>query len=114
MSDQSILSDLFGPPATRHFAVRYWDGSIEPPGAADSPAFTLVLNHPGSLARMLLPPSHLSLAEAYVAEDFDVEGDLEAAAGLATQQVLLAKPDLRGRVSLPLTRADLYSGSISG
>jgi cyclopropane-fatty-acyl-phospholipid synthase len=35
---------------------------------------------------MLLPPSHLSLAEAYVRGDFDVEGDMEAAAVLATQR----------------------------
>lgn len=96
---QSILHDLFGPPASRSFAVRYWDGSAEPAGAVSSPKFTIVLNHPGSLARMLLPPSQLSLAEAYVRGDFEVEGDMEAAAGLATK--------LRNRLASPVAAARL-------
>ncbi len=97
--NQSILSDLFGPPASRTFAIRYWDGSTESPGTVASPAFTIVLNHPGSLARMLLPPSQLSLAEAYVRGDFEVEGDMEAAAGLATR--------LRDRLASPVAAARL-------
>lgn len=96
---QSILHDLFGPPALRRFAIRYWDGSTEPAGVAGSPDFTIVLNHPGSLARMLLPPSQLTLAEAYVRGDFEVEGNMEAAAGLATQ--------LRNRLASPVQAARL-------
>jgi cyclopropane-fatty-acyl-phospholipid synthase len=76
-----ILEDLFGPPAQRDFTVRLWDGSVEPPGV--QPRFTLVLRRPGSLRRMLLPPSELTLVEAYLRDDFDVEGDLEAACGWA-------------------------------
>ena len=53
----AILRDLFGPPASRRFAVRYWDSSTEAPGIPGPPPFTIVLNHPGSLAKMLLPPS---------------------------------------------------------
>ncbi len=103
--NRSILLDLFGPPATRAFAIRYWDGTTEPPGAAVSPAFTIVLNHPGSLARMLLPPSQLSLAEAYVRGDFDVEGDMEAAAVLATQlRKRLASPVAAARLMVRLRR----------
>jgi cyclopropane-fatty-acyl-phospholipid synthase len=96
---RSILHDLFGPPALRNFAIRYWDGSTEPADAVDEPGFTIVLNHPGSLARMLLPPSQLSLAEAYVRGDFEVEGNIEAAAGLATQ--------LRDRLASPVAAARL-------
>ena len=96
---QSILYDLFGPPALRSFAIQYWDGSTELAGAVGSPAFTIVLNHAGSLARMLLPPSQLSLAEAYVRGDFEVEGDMEAAAGLAIQ--------LRNRLTSPVAAARL-------
>src|SRR5205823_4798212 len=40
--------------------------------------FTLVLQHPGALRRMFWPPSELALAEAYVYDDFDIEGDIEA------------------------------------
>jgi cyclopropane-fatty-acyl-phospholipid synthase len=83
----------------RSFAIRYWDGSTDPAGAVDSPAFTIVLNHPGSLARMLLPPSQLTLAEAYVRGDFEVEGNMEAAAGVAIQ--------LRNRLTSPVAAARL-------
>ncbi|MBI4498076.1 MAG: class I SAM-dependent methyltransferase [Chloroflexi bacterium] len=78
-----ILVDLFGPPEGRSFAVRYWDGSIAGPAPGPMPPFTLALRRPGALRRMLLPPSELALAEAYLRDDFDIEGDIEAAAGLA-------------------------------
>jgi cyclopropane-fatty-acyl-phospholipid synthase len=60
----------------RNFAIRLWDGSVF--GAAERPRFTLVLKSPGALRRMLIG-SELALGEAYIYDDFDVEGDLEAA-----------------------------------
>ena len=78
---QSILAAIFGPPETRGFAVRYWDGTTEASGTV--PAFTLILRRPDALRRMFLPPSELALGEAYLRDDYDVEGDLEAAAGLS-------------------------------
>jgi cyclopropane-fatty-acyl-phospholipid synthase len=38
-----------------------------------------VLKHPGALARMFLPGTEVGLAEAYLQDDFDIEGDIEAA-----------------------------------
>lgn len=73
---------LFGPVPGRGFAVRYWDEHLEaPPGGP--PPFTLLLGSPTALRRMFLPPSELRLAEAFIAGDLDVEGDLEAATGIA-------------------------------
>jgi cyclopropane-fatty-acyl-phospholipid synthase len=95
---REILEDLFGTPAERSFAIRYWDGSTDQPGVA-SPPFTIVLNHPASLAGMLLPPSQLRLAESFIRGDFEIEGDLEAAAGLADQ--------LRNRFASPVAAARL-------
>ena len=77
----AVLEDLFGPPAERTFSLRLWDGTIEVPG--HEPRFTLVLNRPGALRRMLLPPTELALGEAYLRDDFDVEGNLERATELA-------------------------------
>jgi cyclopropane-fatty-acyl-phospholipid synthase len=75
------VHDLFGPIRARHFAVRYWDDSVEtPPGGPV--VFTLVIKRPGALRRMLLPPSELAIVEAYLSDDVDVEGDLEATADL--------------------------------
>jgi cyclopropane-fatty-acyl-phospholipid synthase len=102
---QSILRDLFGPAEERDFAVRYWDGTLERPGAVAAPPFTIVLKHPGSLARMLLPPSQLRIGEAYVRGDFEIEGNMEAAAGLATRlRDRLASPVAAARLMMKLRR----------
>src|SRR5690348_604238 len=73
-----VLEDAFGPVPARRFAVRFWDGTVDEP--VEAPRFTIVLESPGALRRMLLPPSELALAESYIFGDVDVEGDLEAAA----------------------------------
>jgi cyclopropane-fatty-acyl-phospholipid synthase len=44
-----------------------------------APRFTLVLNRPGALRRMFWPPGDLALGEAYLRDDFDIEGDMIAA-----------------------------------
>src|SRR6266571_4940649 len=43
----------------------------------------LVLKHPGTLGRMFLPGTEVGLAEAYLYDDFDIEGDIEAAFQIA-------------------------------
>jgi cyclopropane-fatty-acyl-phospholipid synthase len=89
---------LLGEAAQRDVAVRYWDGELE--GPADAP-LTLVLKHPGSLRRMLLPPSELHLAEAYIHGDVDAEGDLEEAAALGDVLGARVKPGRFVRRILP-------------
>jgi len=79
----AILERVFADYPARDFAVRLWDGTTWPEGGGSSPAFTLVLNHPGALRKMFLPPSELNLGEAYIYGDFDAEGDLIAAFPMA-------------------------------
>lgn len=79
----NLLAGLFGDAKQRAFAIRFWDGETLPVGTGISPPFTLVLTHPGSLRRMFFPPGELTLAEAYLAGDFDIEGDIFSAMGLA-------------------------------
>jgi len=79
----AILERVFAGYPARDFAVRLWDGATWPGGGGSSLAFTLVLNHPGALRKMFLPPSELNLGEAYIYGDFDVEGDLIAAFPMA-------------------------------
>ncbi|MGH8875509.1 MAG: class I SAM-dependent methyltransferase, partial [Acidimicrobiia bacterium] len=55
--------------------VRAWNGQVWGPESAPA---TLVLNHPGALRALLLPPTELTAGEAYVFGDVDVEGDLLA------------------------------------
>ncbi|HEY3133793.1 MAG TPA: cyclopropane-fatty-acyl-phospholipid synthase family protein [Gemmatimonadaceae bacterium] len=77
---REVLAALFGEPHERSFDVRFWDGAVDR-GTGRVP-FTLVLNRPAALRRMLLPPNELSLVESYISGDVDVEGSMEAAAGL--------------------------------
>jgi cyclopropane-fatty-acyl-phospholipid synthase len=61
----------------RDFAVRFWDGTCWEPEPGQPTRYTLVLNHPGAVRAMFWPPNGLTLGEAYIYNDFDVEGDLE-------------------------------------
>lgn len=84
----SILEDLLGEMTPRDFTIRLWEGTVL---EAEQPArFTLILNHPGSLRKMFFPPTNLTLSEAYIYEDFDIEGDMEAV--LETGLKLLNQP----------------------
>ena len=90
---RSLLSTLFAPatglrtPDTdggqAGIAARLWDGSRWPDDRP-SPRATLVLKHPGALRAMFLSGTELRLSEAYLYDDFDVEGDLEYAIASAT------------------------------
>jgi len=110
---KSALATLFGAPPQRRFDVRYWDGSVEHGNPADR-GFTLVFTRPGALRRMLLPPSELSIVEAYLSGDVDVEGDLSAAVTIADaingqlRSPLVLASVVRNLLALPKddTRAD--------
>lgn len=71
----NILQELLSLNAESEVGVRLWDGSLWPD---DEPRATaIVLNHPASLRSMLASMSEVGLAEAYLYDDFDVEGDIE-------------------------------------
>lgn len=76
---QDVVRALFGPPADRAFTVRYWDNSEETPGILSDAPFTLWFRRAGALRRMLLPPTELSIAEAFINGDVDLEGNAEYA-----------------------------------
>ena len=83
----SLLQDFFGSTPQPSFAVRLWEGTVwkSQPESDEPPRFTLVLQHPGALRSMFLPPSELNLGEAYIYNDFDIEGDIEAIFPLGDQ-----------------------------
>jgi cyclopropane-fatty-acyl-phospholipid synthase len=83
---RAVIETLFGPAPLRPMHVRYWDGSTER-GRTDS-KFTLLLNRRGALRRMLLPPSELSIVEAYLSGDVDIDGDFESATELGDEIAL--------------------------
>ncbi len=81
LTSAEFLDALLADCPRRDFQVRLWDGATW--GAESQPRFTLVLKHPGALRAMFLSPSELTLGEAYIGDDFDIEGDIEAAFNLA-------------------------------
>ncbi len=93
----SLFDRLFPPP--RAFGVRLWDGTELPP--AGRPAFSLILNHPGALRRMFTPPIELSLGEAFIYGDFNIQGDIFSAFSLIDD--IAARPFSLGDIAA-LTR----------
>ncbi len=77
-----ILHRLLGATPPRTVACRLWDGTRWPADAPDDVAATVVLNHPGALRRMFLPPTERAVGEAFIRGDFAIEGDIEAACEL--------------------------------
>jgi cyclopropane-fatty-acyl-phospholipid synthase len=76
---QFLLRDYY----PRDFAVRMWDGSTWDPDAGQPCRFTMVIRHPGAIRIMFSSPSDRSLGQAYVYDDFDIEGDLSCAFPMA-------------------------------
>ena len=78
---RAVLTAIFGDSGQRPFNVRFWDGTVDR-GANPNPPFTLVLNRPAALRRMLLPPNELSIVESFISGDVDIDGSVEAASNL--------------------------------
>jgi cyclopropane-fatty-acyl-phospholipid synthase len=76
-----LLDEVFGGDRSHNVSVRLWNGTCWP-DEAPRPV-TIVLKHPGALRKMFLPGTELSLAEAYLYDDFDIKGDIEAVFDLA-------------------------------
>lgn len=77
-SSRSLLQQLFKSDGPRAFAVRLWDGTTWEPEGGSPARCTLVLQHPGALRRMLWNADELSVSEAYLYDDVDIEGDIGA------------------------------------
>src|SRR5213595_774900 len=72
-----VLSEIFAGCSLEKVSVRLWDGTVWPDERPRSAV--LALKHCEALGRMFLPGTEAGLAEAYLHNDFDIEGDIEAA-----------------------------------
>jgi cyclopropane-fatty-acyl-phospholipid synthase len=71
------------------FSIRFWDGSVLPPGAEQRvrpDGAVVVVRNRSAISHLLYDPDQLGLARAWVQTALDVEGDLEA--------VLASRPSL--------------------
>ena len=71
-----FLDELFAATPLKEVSFRLWDDTLWP-DEKPRPA-TIVLQHPGSLRAMFSSGSEQGMGEAYLADDFDVVGDIEA------------------------------------
>jgi cyclopropane-fatty-acyl-phospholipid synthase len=79
----AILKVLLHDYRPRDFAICFWDGS-QWPAETGSPRFRLIFRHPDALRCMLLKTTtELPVCEAYICDNLDVEGSLEAAVPVA-------------------------------
>ena len=85
----------YGP---RDFAVRAWDGSMLDADAGQPTRFTIVLQHRGAIRKMFWPPNGYSLPEAYVYDDIDILGDINAFFRLANHMLALGRGERVGPV----------------
>ena len=76
-----VLSEIFAGCSLEKVGVRLWDGTAWPDERPRSAV--LALKHSEALSRMFLPGTEVGLAGAYLRNDFDVEGDMEAAFEIA-------------------------------
>jgi cyclopropane-fatty-acyl-phospholipid synthase len=93
----AFLQEVLGNFHPRDFSFRLWDGSIWGPEPGEPSRFTMVLRNPGALRALFWSPSELSLGEAYLHGDIDIEGNLESAFLLA-DLLLDLRPGLSGRL----------------
>jgi len=71
-----ILDQILGQ-NSEQMGVRLWNGVLWPDDRL-RPA-TLVLQHPAAISQMFATGTEVGLAEAYLRNDFDIEGDIAAA-----------------------------------
>jgi cyclopropane-fatty-acyl-phospholipid synthase len=93
----NLFDEIFrgydGPP----FALRLWDGSAWRTGDNPAPACTIVINKPAALAALIAAPNEITLGEAFIREELNVEGDLFSAFDVAEH--LFRRPQsLRHRI----------------
>ncbi len=93
----STLEEIFADCSLERVGFRLWNGARWPDERPREA--TVVLRSPYSLAQMFLPGTEVGLAEAYLHNDFDIEGDIEAAFDIA-DFLLTRREDVRSKLKL--------------
>ncbi len=70
-----ILDELLKPELAIHVGIRLWDGSRWPDAVARRT--TIALQHAGSLRAMFVPMNEMTMSEAYLRDDYDIEGSIQ-------------------------------------
>ena len=79
----NFLQELLADYHPRDFAIELWDGAQWAPENNQFRRFTWKINDPGALRSAIASASELSLGEAYIYGEFDIDGDIQAIFPLA-------------------------------
>jgi len=91
---RAILERVFKDAIQKGCAFRLWDDQTLFVTGESKPVATIHLTHPGALRKMFLPPGELTLGEAYLRGDYDIEGDIVEVIQLITMIDALSSKDL--------------------
>ncbi len=98
-ASQGFLQSLLAGLPNRTFAVEFWDGTRWEATSGAPPSFMLKLKHPGALKSMFWPPDDLAMGEAYIYDDFDIGGSIEAVFPVVDELVSGGEHGLRDKVT---------------
>lgn len=93
-----VLDSLFQGYEGEPFSIRLWDGWRWDSNAARKPAFTIIFYSADALRSLVVRPSELTLGEAFLAKDIDIEGDIFSAFSMA-EHVFQTARSQRQRIS---------------
>ena len=99
VTGMSIFQLLLKDYHPRDFAIRLWDGSTWNAEPGQPIRYTMVIRHPGALRNMFLSQQEGALAQSYIYDDFDIEGNLESAFPMA-QYLLGLDLSLKDRIRI--------------
>jgi cyclopropane-fatty-acyl-phospholipid synthase len=100
----AAIAALFNGLSQRNFRVRLWDGTVWAPADPGPADFTIVVRSPGALRRLLWPHSEAALAEAYLVDALDIEGDIFAVPAVG-REIIERRRTLREKVRVGLRLA---------
>lgn len=75
----ALFQGYVGPP----FTIRLWHGWSWSSGKSEKPRFELVIETPNALQALVANPTELTLGEAFIHGELNIEGDIFAAFALA-------------------------------
>lgn len=91
-----MLNSLFEAYEGPAFCIRLWDGWCWTSSVKENPRCTLVVRSEDALESMMLRPSEITLGEAFLAKEIDIEGDIFSVFTMA--EYLFHRPTGRQRM----------------
>jgi cyclopropane-fatty-acyl-phospholipid synthase len=104
-----FLQELLATYHPRNFAIELWDGTTWGPEKGQFRRFTWQINNPQGLRTLIRATREIALGEAYIYQDFDIDGDVQAVFPMA--EYLMGKSwTIREKLRLARLLAGVASG----